>query len=321
MKKSNWYLLGIILLLLLVVYINNRQESSTEKSKIKTSFIGLDSLKIDRMELKTSENTNLVLVKDAGNWFIAEPIRYLANRPIIDDMLSKIATFTIENIISQQSETHLNFGLDSLAGFEVKIFQNGKVAGEMIVGKVDNDWSHTYVKEKGQKEVYLLNGNIGYVFRRSLRDWRDKTILKLDQEQIKQITIIQQNKPELVMTKSDSLWSVQSASAKAGAKATIMAQILSNLGNLLTADFAEDGLIVNFDQPNLTVNTEMMNGEKHAIYGVPADTTDSRYYIKMDKTPQIFIVYKASLGSFSQTFETLKDDGQAQQSQTPIPQP
>ncbi len=320
MKKSNWYLLGIILVLLLVVYINNRQESTTEKSKVKTSFIGLDSLQIDRLELKTSDQTDLVLVKDAGQWYISEPIRYPANRPVIDDMLGKIGGFTIENTISQQLETHPSFGLDSLSGFDVRIFQNGKMAGEMVIGKVDNDWSHTYVKEKDQKEVYLLNGNIGYVFRRSLRDWRDKTILKLDQEQVKQITIQQIDQPELIFQKNDSLWQVESNSRKAQAKSTIMAQILSSLSNLLTADFADDTLQLSFDSPQLTLSAEMTNGEKQTLIGIPADTTANRYYLKNTQNPQIFIVYKGSLGSFFQTFDDVKEAEQPATPPTPVPQ-
>jgi len=194
------------------------------------------------------------------------------------------------------------------------------MAGEMVIGKVDNDWSHTYVKEKDQKEVYLLNGNIGYVFRRSLRDWRDKTILKLDQEQVKQITIQQIDQPELIFQKNDSLWQVESNSRKAQAKSTIMAQILSSLSNLLTADFADDTLQLSFDSPQLTLSAEMTNGEKQTLIGIPADTTANRYYLKNTQNPQIFIVYKGSLGSFFQTFDDVKEAEQPATPPTPVPQ-
>ncbi len=303
MRKSNWYLLIFIVVLSIIVYFNNREEKFTEKDSLKTSFIGLDSLKIDRLELKSTDDKQVVLVKDAGKWFISEPIRYPANQSIVEDMLRKISNFEIENIISKNPSTDTTFGVDSVSGFSVSIFENGKSANRVIIGKVSESWSHTYVKESGREETFLLRGNVGYIFKRSLRDWRDKSILKIDKEMVKTIHIQYRDSINLEFKKNDTLWMVQTAQQRARAKNADMAQLLSSLNNFMAADFVDDTTIAGLSAAPMKLDVEMMNGDKYSLNGIPTDSIANRFYVQTSGNSQIFSVYRASMSTFFKGFE------------------
>ncbi len=307
MKKSNWILLFIIIILSILVYINNREESKTEKSTINTSFTTCDTSLIDKFEMKTSDDEDIILVKDAGKWYINQPIHYPANSSIIQTLLEKIANFKVENLISTKkfeisadgkdtTDLFKKFEVDSATGFPVKIYQNGELKTNFILGKIDNDYSHTYIRETNHNEVYLLTDNVKYAFKRRLKDWRDKTILKLDKDIISKV-YIKNPEGEFILTKNDTLWNIDVNGKTERAKKSSVNLILSNLSNLLTADF-NDTTKVSFDKPDLLLKVDLVGGKNVELRAVKKDKEGNKYYIQTSDKRQVFEVYKGTISVF-----------------------
>ncbi|MCE2956994.1 MAG: DUF4340 domain-containing protein [Flammeovirgaceae bacterium] len=145
---------------------------------------------------------------------------------------------------------------------QVSVLQDGKTT-EIFFGKstYSQGGAYTYVRLSKEDEVYAIEGFIDSHFNRTYNDWRNKTLLKLNQADISKITFNYPADSSFVLEKRDSVWFAANAKA-ADAKVN---SYVSQLSFKTLNDFA-DGFS-SAEKPTLTLQIESKNGVLATVQG------------------------------------------------------
>ncbi|MFM8832117.1 MAG: DUF4340 domain-containing protein, partial [Cytophagales bacterium] len=145
---------------------------------------------------------------------------------------------------------------------QVSVLQAGKTT-EISFGKstYSQGGAYTYVRLSKEDEVYAIEGFIDSHFNRTYNDWRNKTLLKLNQADISKITFNYPADSSFVLEKRDSVWfagNVKAADAKVNS-------YVSQLSFKILNDFA-DGFS-SAEKPTATLQIESKNGVLATVQG------------------------------------------------------
>jgi hypothetical protein len=233
MTRNTYALLGVLVLLVVLAYVvmqkPGERSSSGESGEM---LLSVDSLAVDRIEIK-SPATNIVLQKKGVEWFVESPVSYKADQSNVASLIHSSKTLQVSSIISNKPDKHSVFQVDS-TGTLVKMFQNGAEKASFILGKSGSSYTEMYARRTASNDVALVNGASSYVFARPLKEWRDRTILSLPREQIKEIRY-QYGDTTFVLAFKDSAWTIGKDSTQEG----VVSSLLSSLSNIVTDDFVD----------------------------------------------------------------------------------
>jgi len=175
---------------------------------------------------------NVVLQKKGVEWFVESPISYKADQANVASLIHGSKTLQVSNIVSNKPDKHSVFQVDS-SGTQVKMYQNGAEKASFILGKSGSSYSEVYARRTASNDVALVNGS-SYLFTRPVKDWRDRTILSVPRERIKDVRY-QYGDTTFVLTFNDSTWTIGKDSTQEG----VVTSLISSLSNVATDDFVD----------------------------------------------------------------------------------
>ena len=154
---------------------------------------------------------------------------------------------------------------------QVSVLQDGKTT-EIFFGKstYSQGGAYTYMRLGKEDEVYAIEGFIDSHFNRTYNDWRNKTLLKLNQADISKITFNYPADSSFVLEKRDSVWfagNVKAADAKVNSYA-------SQLSFKTLNDFADGFASVE----KTTVTLQTVQGWKNGEQWILTSSTQSGVY-------------------------------------------
>ena len=192
-------------------------------------------------------------------------------------------------------------------GTRVQVEEGGKNVLDLVVGKSSPDFSHTYVRREGGDEVYRAAGILTYQFNKRLDDWRDKTILELDQAGIVRVLLdYPKEKMQVALAKQDTLWTVAAAGGAPEATDSLaVAQVLRGAAKLSTVSFvgAEEAAKVDFGKPDFRLQVDTDSGS-HAIVFVEGE--GGKMYAQKSGDAQMYQMYKTSLAHLMKKADDLR---------------
>jgi hypothetical protein len=182
LKNKNILLLITIIALALIVWGLSRQGSLNEQTKSPRLRF---SSKVDKIEINQKEST-IVLIKQDDNWFVRnKEVNYPANASAMEDITAVLGDFKIKEIVSQNPKKYVDFQVDDESALQVRWFKGDKELSQLFLGKSDYARGGNYVRIGEGKAVYITQGNVKFNFSRP--EFRDLTVLKIEQDKIKQI--------------------------------------------------------------------------------------------------------------------------------------
>lgn len=277
MRKSTWVLAAILVLLAGVTYVVMQrpgESSSTGSDKVLVEF---DSSAVDRIEVHSASGA-VTLEKIGGEWTLTAPLRFRADPAGVGSALGSARRILLSSLVSTNPQKQSLFQVDS-SGTLVRLSDRGAEKAVFRVGKMGPSYTETYVRREGSDDVYLATGMIGPTFARRPNDWRDKTILKADQNSITAVTF-RYGDTLFTLAFRDSAWSIGDQKADQQS----VTGFLGALANLQADDFIDSTVAT---MPNLTVQIEVA-GTQLRLYA-PRD--GEKTYIQTSALPQLFMVY------------------------------
>ena len=275
--KRNATLLGLFAVLLIIAYVvlqkPGEQSLSDEASG---NLVEVDSLKIDRIEIKSSA-LDLALEKRGAEWFIQRPLSYRADQSAVGSVLHQAKSLEVKSIVSSNPGKHSMFTVDSMGTF-VKIYEMGAERAAFIIGKPGSSFSETYVRKVNSNDVALVDGSFGYVFNRTLREWRDKNIATVPQENIKDVKF-QYGDTTFTLMLKDSVWLIGRDSTQTPA----VQDLLRNLSSVTADDFIDTSLS---PQPKISTLISYGGVQLRFAFSKPA----GKYYVQSSASPQWFVM-------------------------------
>ncbi|HEX2956142.1 MAG TPA: DUF4340 domain-containing protein [Chitinispirillaceae bacterium] len=239
---------------------------------------------------------------------VADAHEFQADSASLVAVLEKIVAIKKDQLISTNVEKQSLFEVDSAKGILVDVFdQTGKSRGSFRLGKNGPDYSSCYLRMTGSNEVYMVGGNIRYSFFTDNKRWRDKTIIKFDQNTASNIAIMKKDGSKIVLGK-DSTWSIKEP-IQSPAKVSEIQTILSGLSRMTAADFdtlTQDSPSAGFGSPELAVAITLNNNTvKSVIFG--NKNGSSQYYVKTDGKPHVYLVGESEFNKFNVAVDQLKE--------------
>jgi hypothetical protein len=278
MTKNTWILIGLLAALVVIAYLVLQRpgESSAPESSGKM-LVEFDSAAVDRLQIH-SPNGDAVIEREGGVWMLTSPVHYRADDATVASTLSSGRRMEIRELVSSNPQKRGVFQVDS-AGTLVRVFEHGAEKTAFWIGKPSPSYTETYVRREGSNDVYLATGMFSSSFSRHPNEWRDKTILRTEQDAIAGVTL-RFGDTTVALVRQDSVWKVGDEVAKNEA----VKSFIGSLANLQADDFVDSAVSL---MPPLTVQIEIA-GTQIRLYRL---ASGDKYYVQCSATPQLFEIY------------------------------
>lgn len=234
MKRSTTILTALLVVLAaLAVWVMQRPGEQSLESAAGGRLVEVDSAAVDMIQVRGSAGS-VQLERRGMEWFVTDPIDARANASAIAGALGQAGSLRVKSIISSKREKHGLFQVDSVNGTTVRLFVAGAPHAAFVVGKPSDGFADTYVRRESSDEVALAGGSFGWTFNRSLRDWRDRTILSIPREEMREI-LFQYGDTTFAVALRDSVWRIDGRTANVSA----VEGVIGTLANLAGDDFID----------------------------------------------------------------------------------
>jgi hypothetical protein len=315
MRKPLYLLLGLLAIFVIVYLLLIQKEKKTFRREKVENFLHLDSAAVNRFEFNLFD-TKLAFKKVDQQWYMTKPDSCRADNRAIEQMLSMATHLEVGEIISSNPEKQFVFQVDTLMGNRLDFFDGENLLASMVIGKMQEDRLHAYLRKTGSDDVYLAKGLFSGIANRRLDLWKDRSLFVLDPKQASRIELSQDQK-RFRLTKEDTLWLVsthpyqESSPADGGA----VKEYIETLAGMKADDFVKSfqSVGISFDKPRLELKLTLPDGEQENLVAVAEGGEDSRYYVKTDRDKNIFILYEFNFKRIAKTFQDFQPQEEEQE--------
>ena len=289
--NKNIKLLIALIAICLIWYLTTNKTSSTSFDK---NFTNFDPEQISKIDI--SKDSVITLSKVNNEWQIEN---YKANQSFITNTLNDIKNIRLSRKVTSKSDKHQTY---EVAENGIKVTLNGDVNISFIIGKNGASYQNVFIRKLGEDDVYTTTKNFTHHFKRSISDWKDKTILNLKKDEIASISL----NSSVFITNLDSVTMVKGSgkSETDVAGNSDVTSIFNSFSYMNTLGFP------NVDATSLSTETTVIINEKDGdvneltIYSTGSE--DSKRYVSLKGNETIFEVNKASVEKFSKKYNDLK---------------
>jgi len=300
---------GLLTLLLVTVVVKIPKEKSTLKERI----VDLDTADVYRINIspKGTVGKSFEFVRENNRWSVKqENIVALPRTDAVQNIFSEILSVKPQRLVSVDKTKWREYELtDSLVTRISFLSKKGKNLADLMIGKftykqVSNPYSDdgnniegtSFVRLPGKKEIYAVDGFLAFSFGGNFNDWRDKSFLKCNKEDITRITFSFPSDSSYVLQKKDSLW--KAGELAADSLATV--DYLNSIGFIEGEDF-QDGFQP-AGSPLYTMTIEGNNLLNISVKCYP-ETGKDKYIFNSSLNPDIYFFSKKS-GMFDKLFKS-----------------
>lgn len=236
MNKNTLILTGVLLVLAIIAFLllqGPGETSLTESSR--NMLIEVDSASVNSIRIASPTST-VTLVRTGNEWFLNQPMHARADQSFVGAFLKEVSKLSVQSVISSKPEKHSLFQVDS-TGTTVTFFRQSEDSLAIVLGKYGPSFADAYARRAGSNDVVLVSAGIMYTVNRSVKEWRDHTILQVPPESIQEIRF-QYGDTTFTLARKDSAWMigtnpVQEAETRG---------LTSALSNLRADDFLDSAL-------------------------------------------------------------------------------
>ena len=248
----------------------------------------------------------LAFEKVDQQWYMTRPDSCRADNRAIEQMLSMATHLEVGEIISSNPEKQFVFQVDTVMGNRLDFFDGENLLASMVIGKMQEDRLHAYLRKTDSDDVYLARGLFSHIANRRLDLWKDRSLFVLDPKQASKIELGQDQK-EFRLIKEDTLWLVSPQPYQESLPADVGAvdEYIETLANMKIDDFirASQAGGISFDRPHLELKLTLPDGQQETVVAVAQAGEESRYYVKTDRDRNVFILYEFNFKRIAKSFE------------------
>jgi hypothetical protein len=239
----------------------------------------------------------VVLEKQGETWAMTAPVAYAANQPNIENLLKNFEKLVVKEQIADSTATYADYGLGDDSGLQVTAFAG---EDEKLALQVGQSGSRGQMVRVGETDgVFTLDGYSSYLYERPAKDWRDKSILELNPDEVQSLKL-ENSSGIYQFVKEGEAWKSNFKPAKPGlslknfdsAKVDDLVRAYKELKAFEFEDkkaAAELGL----EEPVATLSFSLTSGVQQVLRFGDAAESKARYAL-LGANPQVF-----QIGSWS----------------------
>jgi hypothetical protein len=312
--KKLYVAVGVLALLGGVFYLQKKQQQDEAASYTpegrqadlpKIELSEEDSKKIDKITIRqppgdAGKAKDVTLVKQGESWRLKEPLEAEANQTNVTSLLGNLKTLKVVEQISSNPEHYAKYDVTDDKALHAVFWQGDKPVTDLHFGQSGSRGQMTRIA--GTEGVFATKGYSSYLYARETKDWRDRTVLKFEDDKVRAVQITNEH-GSFDFSKAGDKWAGKFRKGKAGALTPIKSFDESKLADMLRAykglnadAFNDDGKQaseVGLDQPAATVTITLDDGARRVLRLGGTAEGSSRWAIK-EGNDELF-----SIGSFA----------------------
>ena len=170
MNRSLTYALSAIAVLFVLFLLNQRQQSKYNLSSDRI-FVN-DSESIERIVINNSTGDTLELIRTDTTWMMPEADTLIMKQRQFDQLFERLIGGKYDMMVSRNQEIWSKFGVTDSLGKSIRLFdENDQLLAHYIFGNKGQDYSHNYVRNYDEQEVYRTVENVFYMLNTSPTYW------------------------------------------------------------------------------------------------------------------------------------------------------
>jgi hypothetical protein len=183
----------VLVVLGLVAFFVFREAPDEEQQAVEKILEPVPLDRLSRIEINRNEGSGeslreeaIVFTRKDGGWRMTAPVDYAVNPRSLERMEEALSGLYVVDAIAENKKKHHVLEVDDELGVEVKAMDGKEVLAHFIVGVTRHNM--TYVRLPGEDTVYRIKGSHRPTFNKSVKNLRDKTVLKLDRDTVSKVT-------------------------------------------------------------------------------------------------------------------------------------
>jgi hypothetical protein len=240
-NKRLYYLLsGLVALLVITIVVKVPGERSTLKSKV----VEFDTAAVDNIILypRVSNGKAVEFIRTNGLWRVRQDeIVAMPQEGSVRNIFNEVLNLKPQSLAALNKSKWKEFDLtDSLATRIKFLNKKGKVIADLMIGRIsykpqqspyasyggNNMQVSSFVREYSEQKVYSVDGFISFSLNVKFDDWRDRTFIKSNKDDLTNISFIYPGDSSFVLSKKDKTWNTGSQIADSAS----VSNYLSSLG-------------------------------------------------------------------------------------------
>jgi hypothetical protein len=260
-----------------------------------------DIKKIDKVDMTrggdsdTSPRENIVLVKKGDeDWDLEKPTAAKASASTVKSMLDDLKRLEVKELIDSSKDSYAKYKVTDDKALHAVFYKGKDVVLDAYFGEDGSRGQMTRIA--GHDAVYAVKGYSSYTFNKDAKSWRDKTILKFEENDVVKVTLADDN-GTFTFDKAGDDWKPKFAKGKAGTPSDIdkfdktkLESLIRAYKALSAADFGDgkSAADTGLDKPIATLTFGMKDGGKQVVtFG---GTAESNRWIQKAGGDQIWSV-------------------------------
>jgi hypothetical protein len=270
------------------------EDQPSPKAATEVKLPKIDAKAVDELELTSPDNGKVRLVKKGEEWRLAEPVDAKADQDAVQTAVTKLAELEVTGVAATKAKNHERLEVDAKKGTRVVAKGGGKALLDGYIGVYQA--GNSMFRLEGQEPVASVKGSIRYAFSKAVREWRDRTITKVETTAVQEISFVNKN-GSFQFLRNGEEWKQVVAKGQKPIAPLDMPKVKGLVGtaaSLSAADFAEPGVTpeqAGLGESAATVQIKLGGdaGGQQIAYRV-GNEKDKNFYLQREGDDTIYLV-------------------------------
>jgi hypothetical protein len=212
-SKTYWLFGFFVVLLLVVVFLdndtverNNKLERAAELRYSDTYFDDVTAYEI----ASSSSSTVVRLFKEGDDWMVSsDGSTYRVYERRFNEMLEDLRELSRGVLVSKTDDSWESFSVDEDSAGRLKAFEDDDVVLDVFIGKSGPSRNDTFLRWKGENEVFQVDGGYYELPRQGLTYWRDRKLFDVALKDIVSLTARNEDDRFSVSVNDEGVWTLE----------------------------------------------------------------------------------------------------------------
>jgi hypothetical protein len=276
---------------------------------------------IDRIAV-TNKEGSITAEKRGDTWWITEPKELPADSGQLKAAAATLEKIAVVDAVSKKPERQEEYGLakGSPERMEVKAFAAGTAVVDLAAGKRSPDGQGTFILlAKDPNTVYVTSETVPFLFGRTVKEWRSKTILDLRRESIDRIQMTNSKGVLDLVKETGDQWQKKDDPSWHADNARL-GQVLDTFTRLPWVDVVDEpdpSTDYGFNAPQAKAAATAESKGYVLVFGKDVEGPTGNCWLKLDGDPKAYQVRKAILDRFTRDFDYYRGEAVQPDAQGP----
>lgn len=308
-----WRNLGIVAVLFVglgaFIYFHEieggkKREAVAEESRKLFQF---EKEEVNSISLDRSDGSIILKLEENGGWKLVAPIEARADEMAVDGLVSELSTTRVERSLKPDPANWKDYGLEN-PNLKITVgLMDGRKLG-LELGNKDFNQAAIFGRISHLAKVLVLPGLLYTTADKELFDFRDKSVLDFDREQVREVRIRAKRKTYRLQKEGED-WSIREPIQARAARSEVQS-LLSDLEFARVEEFVERGTgklkTYGLNEPSSRVDLYLGDDRdrKTLLIGKQVGT---QFYAKDDSGEDVVRVKEDLVGKLDLDLSKLRD--------------